>query len=184
MPALLFGQTPFEAKLEIHELRQSIELPERSDPLISASFGAFNTTRHENDFSLQLEYKSPWSFLEGNIVFGGMITSRASTYIYTGINWDIFFGITKAFISPSFHPGIYFRGKGLDLGFPIELQSSIALGYMLDSGARMSCQYYHISNCHMGNHNPGVEGVQVNLSFPLERTLYALDKMKTAFWVK
>lgn len=138
-------------------------------PLFSFGLGAYNTTRTQQYPDVQLEYRTCWKFLEGRIQFGGMITSQASTFIYTGITWDIFFGVSHFILIPSFSPGVYFPGKGINLGFPIEFRSSVALGYEFKKKNRIAIQYYHISNCHLGSRNPGVEGMTLSYSFPLNR---------------
>jgi hypothetical protein len=144
-------------------------LHDQTDSLLLIGLGAFNTTRSQQYPDIQLDYRTTWKFLEGKILFGGMITSQASTFIYTGITWDIFFGVTRFILIPSFCPGIYLEGKGINLGFPLEFRSSIGFGYEFKNKNRLAFHYYHISNCHLGSRNPGVEGITLSYGFPFNR---------------
>ncbi len=166
----MYISSPAEQGEQLIEKREAISSyqHEVKPHLFSLGLGAYNTTRNDHAYDLQLEYRTPWHFLEGDILFGGMITNQASTFLYTGIAWDIFFGVTRWVLTPSFSPGLYFPGKGIHLGFPVEFRSSIALGYALSTGKRIGLQYYHISNCHLGDRNPGVEGITLSYTFPLK----------------
>ena len=64
--------------------------------------------------------------------------------------------------------GLYSRGKGVDLGGPIEFRSGIELAYRLENGMRLGLGWDHRSNLEIYARNPGVEMVHLRLSIPLE----------------
>ncbi len=115
-------------------------------------------------------------------------------YIYGGLTWDCFrpriavstsvrsdlwggagidyekywsIGNDKAiFVGASFLPGLYKAGP-LDLGSPIEFRTQFEVGVVQKGGWRLSAYVEHRSNASIGQHNPGIEAVGVNLGFNL-----------------
>lgn len=135
--------------------------------LLNVGLGVYDIIHDPHHVLLQLEYRSflkKWTYLRPLI--GIMGTEKATLYIYGGIAGDIFLG--KYFVlTPSFAPGIYFKGKGKNLGFPLEFRSSMELSYILPNQGRLGAQFYHISNASFGYKNPGSESLVFFYSIPL-----------------
>jgi len=94
-------------------------------------------------------------------------TDRGSYYFCAGAGLDIFLG-KHLVLTPSFAPGIYFKGnKGKELGSILEFRSSIELSAQLPNKARLGAQYYHISNASLGFKNPGSESLIIFYAIPL-----------------
>ncbi|WP_157879134.1 acyloxyacyl hydrolase [Pararhodospirillum photometricum] len=63
--------------------------------------------------------------------------------------------------------GYYQRGGGRDLGYPLEFRSGLEIGWRFDGGMRAGVAMHHLSNANIGDRNPGVEELSLNLSIPL-----------------
>ena len=135
--------------------------------LLNVGLGVYDIIHDPHHVLLQLEYRSflkKWTYLRPLV--GIMGTEKATLYIYGGLAGDIFLG--KYFVlTPSFAPGIYFKGKGKDLGFPLEFRSSMELAYVLPNQGRLGAQFYHLSNASFGHKNPGSESLVFFYSIPL-----------------
>lgn len=62
--------------------------------------------------------------------------------------------------------GLYAEGSGVDLGGPIEFRSGFSVGYVNNTGVRMSLSIDHRSNLGIYSENPGLETVQFRVSIP------------------
>lgn len=129
--------------------------------LLNIGGGVFNIVKGEKYPMIQLEYRGNTEIYRRTYfwirpLIGGFINSRASTYFFGGVAFDIFLGNSFAF-TPTFSPGIYFQGKGKNLGYPLEFRSSVELSYIFPKKDRLGIQFYHISNGTFGETNPGTE---------------------------
>ncbi len=135
--------------------------------LLNVGVGVYDIIHDPHHVLLQLEYRS---FLKKctylRPLIGIMGTEKATLYIYGGIAGDIFLG-KYLVLTPSFAPGIYFKGKGKNLGFPLEFRSSMELAYILPNQGRIGAQFYHLSNASFGYKNPGSESLVFFYSIPL-----------------
>lgn len=135
--------------------------------LLSLGVGTFDTLRpKERMLQFQAEYK--WSACWKGIqpIACLMFTEKGSTYFCFGACYDIYLG--KYFIlQPSFAPGIYIKGGGKELGFPLEFRSSISLAAEFRNCHRLGVQFYHISNASLGFKNPGEESLVVFYSIAI-----------------
>ena len=95
-----------------------------------------------------------------------MATVKESLYAYGGLGYDIFIGKNFA-LTPSFAPGLYYRGNGKKLWFPLEFRSSIEAAAVFGGQHRIGAQFYHISNASLGRKNPGAEALVFFLAIPL-----------------
>lgn len=94
----------------------------------------------------------------------GFLTERwQSAYTYGGIGYETNI-LGRLYFYPSFSPGIYFRGKGVDLGSAIEFRSCLDVFYKISDRFHVGGEFFHLSNAHLGHHNPGVNGVIFYLS--------------------
>ena len=139
--------------------------------LLSLGVGVFNVVKGKKSTNFQLEYRSNFAIYENQILLirplaGIMATTRKSSYYYGGIAFDIF--ITPSIVfTPSFAPGIYVKGDGKNLGFPLEFRSSAELSYRFKNCTRLGAMFYHMSNASIGHKNPGTECLVFFLAVPV-----------------
>ena len=143
-----------------------------NDPrLLSFGVGVFNIVRNTKAANFQFEYRSDFALYKNQMIFirpllGVMATSKGSGYFYGGLAFDFFF--TKHIVfTPSFAPGIYIKGGGMELGFPLEYRSSAELAIRLNNQSRFGAMFYHISNASLGFRNPGTECLVFFYAIPL-----------------
>ena len=138
------------------------------DPaFINLSLGYFDVWKHDDSaLAAGAEWQSGWRLWIFQPILGGMVTTDGSLYGYGGIATDIFFG-NRWVLTPSFAVGAYSEGDGKDLGSTIEFRSSIAFAYRFDDRSRVGVRFYHLSNAGIGDHNPGVEVLDLTYSIPL-----------------
>ncbi|CCG08039.1 Putative uncharacterized protein [Pararhodospirillum photometricum DSM 122] len=91
---------------------------------------------------------------------------RAQPYLYGGLLADIMVG-RHVYVMPNTALGYYQRGGGRDLGYPLEFRSGLEIGWRFDGGMRAGVAMHHLSNANIGDRNPGVEELSLNLSIPL-----------------
>ncbi len=135
-------------------------------PLIQIGGGFFNVLRTKYCGQGSIEYKWSPVIYKLRPFVGFLLTTKQSAYVYGGIGYDIFIG-RKFVLTPSFAPGIYYRGEGKDLGFPLEFRSSLEAAFVFCRQHRLGAQFYHISNASLGHKNPGEESLVFFLSIPL-----------------
>ena len=119
-------------------------------------FGAgwFDWNRQKDQAAeINLEYRSDWKFWIFKPLAGAMVTSTGSFYGYAGIGIDVFLG-RRFVVTPSFAPGVYAQGGGLDLGHVIEFRSQAEFAYRFDDRSRLGFAISHISNASIGSTNP------------------------------
>lgn len=135
-------------------------------PLLQIGGGVFNVLRTKYCGQGSIEYK--WSPVVYKLrpFIGFLMTTKQSAYVYGGIGYDLFIG-EKFVITPSFAPGLYYRGQGKNLGFPLEFRSSLEAAVLFYGQYRLGAQFYHISNASLGHRNPGEESLVFFLSIPL-----------------
>jgi hypothetical protein len=138
-----------------------------SPSFVNIGIGAFNVRRGCTDPQFQAEYRSGYRFYEYVFPLAGvMLTTKGSTYFYGGIGLDIPLCFSFRLI-PSIAAGIYTKGGGKDLHFPLEFRSAIELAYEFSNQTRLGLQFSHISNASISKHNPGVESLVVSYSIPI-----------------
>lgn len=133
--------------------------------LLSLGVGIYNVCRNQRTMQYQAEYKWALSYKGIQPFFSFFITNQQSFYFCAGACYDICIA-DKVIITPSFGPGIYSKGKGKDLHFPLEFRSSLALSYQFSNKCRLGAQFYHISNASLGKKNPGAESLIFFIGFP------------------
>lgn len=135
-------------------------------PLVSVGGGYFEAGRHSDGF-FQIEYKWGkyfWHRIRPEV--GIMSPGFCSLFIYGGLAIELYCS-EHIVLSPNFTPGFYMKGSGRDLGFPIEFRSALEIAYEFLHGGRMGFQFYHISNAHLGSHNPGANAYALFIAYPL-----------------
>jgi hypothetical protein len=91
-------------------------------------------------------------------------TSDRTILVSAGVAYDLPIG-QRLVLTPSFMPGLYSHGRGLDLGYPLEFRSSLQMAYRFHSGSRFGVSISHTSNAHLGAQNPGEESLMLSYSF-------------------
>jgi len=139
--------------------------------LLNIGAGVFNIVRNKKSVNFQVEYRSDYAFYRNSMLFfrplvGAMATTTGSGYLYAGIAFD-FFIVPQLVFTPSFAPGIYLKGGGMELGFPLEFRSSAELSYRFTNKSRFGAMFYHMSNASIGFRNPGTECLVFFFSNPL-----------------
>ncbi|MBM3192395.1 MAG: acyloxyacyl hydrolase [Chlamydiae bacterium] len=95
-----------------------------------------------------------------------MGTLQASLWAGAGVNFEINFG-RPLVLTLGFGPGFFFAGHGKNLGYPLEMRSSIELAYRFRSQSRLGLQFYHLSNGSMSQRNPGTEALVLFYAIPI-----------------
>jgi len=138
------------------------------ETLFSLGNGIFNFNKSSPRTFVQGEYKGETFFRELRPQVGAFITHQGSFYLYSGLAYDI--SLAQWILTPSFSSGLYFKGKGRDLGFPLEFRSALEGTFRFQEGSRMGVVIYHISNAKIRLKNPGVNGIAFIISIPLKTT--------------
>jgi lipid A 3-O-deacylase len=95
-----------------------------------------------------------------------------SAFFGVGIRAEIRVG-RHFLLMPSFIPGLYTKGEGKDLGFPLEFRSCMEIAYEFTCKFRLGVQVYHISNASLSTKNPGLNSFAATLAIPLSRPCYS-----------
>ena len=139
--------------------------------LLYLGSGIFNVVRNKKYLNFLVEYRAKYGWYRDKHVFirpliTGSLTNRMGAFIGVGLAFDLF--LTPSIVlTPSFAPGVYFKGKSFDLGYPLEFRSAIELSWTNSWGCRFGTMFYHLSNASLGKKNPGAEVLMFFLGIPL-----------------
>lgn len=146
----------------------------KEDPnLLMFCGGAYNFTRYNPKHktgALQLEFKGP-SFFGKKILkikpFVALMGNfQGSLWLGAGVNFDI--NIANWLVATlGFGPGLFYKGAGKDLGYPLEMRSSAEIAYRFKSKSRLGVQFYHLSNASLARRNPGTEVLLLFYAIPI-----------------
>lgn len=145
-----------------------------SPNLLSFGMGVYDIFRYNHKYVtglMQLEYKGPDFFGERLLKIRPfaalMYNFQGSLWVGGGVNFDIFFN--QSFVTTlGFGPGFFYQGKGKDLGYPLEMRSSVEFAYQFRSHARLGVQFYHLSNASLScRRNPGTECLVFFYAIPI-----------------
>lgn len=129
--------------------------------------GGYIDTRGYSGSLLEVGYKHGdylWYYLRPQATL--FLSQFYSGYIGIGLGWEFY--LTKQIvITPSFSPGIYWRGEGRKLGCPLEFLSTLEISYEIGNRARIGFQCSHVSNAHLSHRNPGFNAFTLCISIPL-----------------
>jgi len=129
--------------------------------LLMASAGWVDVSRRRHSAAeLGLGYRRRTRLWAFRPAVGLTVTSREAVYGWAGIAYDVRIG--RVTLTPSFAPGLYRRGRGVDLGHPVEFRSQFEAGYRLTTRSRIGVALSHMSNAGLGQTNPGVETVTLD----------------------
>lgn len=138
------------------------------DPaFISFAGGYFDWNRQKNTAAeFRLEYRAADKYWIFKPLGGVMGTSDGAWYVYAGVGVDVYFG-DRFVVTPSFAPGYYHHGAGLDLGHELEFRSQIEFAWRFDNRSRLGLAVSHMSNASIGDTNPGTEAAMIYYSVPI-----------------
>lgn len=120
--------------------------------------GGAGIGRVELRFNQEFLRIRPFIGIEGN--------TESATYVYGGGMFDVRFG-EHFILSPNAAVGAYFNGDGRDMGSTLEFRTGVEAAWEFDNKMRIGAAFHHISNAGIGDVNPGVETLTLNLSIPL-----------------
>ncbi|WP_413207667.1 acyloxyacyl hydrolase [Rhodospirillum sp. A1_3_36] len=147
-------------------------MPDEVDTL-TFGMGAYNVWKdNEGDFDqmpalFRFEYRPAYYLWIAHPIAGIEATHLGSTYVYGGFMADVRFG-EHIILSPSAAVGWYNQGGARDLGGPLEFRTGIEAAYRFEDGLRVGMAFHHISNAELGDINPGIEEVTLNVSLPIQ----------------
>jgi hypothetical protein len=100
-------------------------------------------------------------------------TSHGSFYGSTGMMYD--FKYNSFLFSPSLSAGLYERGGGKNLAYPLEFKTQFEFGYEFENKSRFTIALNHISNARLGftihqnsYANPGEDSVIAYYHIPVD----------------
>ena len=139
------------------------------DPdFLSVAVGYFDWNRTKNTaVEFRGEYRSDAKFWIFKPFGGLMATTDGGFYGFAGVLVDVYFG-NRFVVTPSFAPGFYEEGSGLDLGHEVEFRSQIEFAYRFDDRSRLGVAVNHMANAGLGDSNPGTESAMVYYSIPFD----------------
>jgi lipid A 3-O-deacylase len=115
--------------------------------------------------ALEMEVGLPWRWTLLRPVAGLLATSGGAAFVYSGVAIEIPLP-GRLRLTPGFAPGVLAaRGDG-DLGSRVEFRSSVELSIAPAEAVRIGVGFSHISNAHLGDHNPGVEVITARIAVP------------------
>ena len=139
------------------------------DPdFLSVAGGIFHWEATENSAAeFRVEYRSDAKFWVLKPFGGLMATTDGGFYGFAGVLVDVYLG-DRFVVTPSFAPGYYEEGNGIDLGDKLEFRSQIEVAYRFDDRSRLGVAVSHMSNAGIGDSNPGTESVMLYYSIPFD----------------
>jgi hypothetical protein len=146
------------------ECFQQNEAPER----LSIQYG--DTYFQENIIGDEwyISYDAPVRYGAFQPTAGASITSDDDMWFGAGGKWSTENTVGgPIYIELSLMPGVYLRGDGPNIGYPIQFRGALGAGYHFDNGASLSMFYDHRSNAELSEVNSGIETVGVRLSYQL-----------------
>jgi len=143
-----------------------LDAKECPSPLLSVGGGYFGFGSDYCHGVFQAEYKWGklyWDHLRPIATI--VLTERGAFYAACGFGFEL--PLTERLIfTPSFSPGLYYKGNGKNLGHPVEFRSGLELAYQLKNKSLIGTQLYHISNAHLAHKNPGANALIFFIAFP------------------
>lgn len=100
---------------------------------------------------------------------GASLTNENDFWIGAGGKWTTE-GVTDSpiFIELSLMPGLYFRGDGPYIGFPVQFRGALGAGWRFDNGNAISVFFDHRSNANASDWNPGIETLSLRYTMALD----------------
>ena len=128
--------------------------------------GKFDVLHNQDgagEFRLEYRHENMWRQLYPS--WGVMVNTDGAVYGVFSLNYDINL-TSKITLTPFTGVGLYDKNGSKDLGGPVEFRSGAELAYELENEDRIGINFSHMSNASLYDHNPGVEALVLNVSFP------------------
>lgn len=135
---------------------------EAADLLMTSAGWVDVSRRRHSALELDLGYRRRSGLWAFRPAVGLMITTKQAVYGWAGIAYDL--RIARLTLTPSIAPGLYRRGRGVDLGYPLEFRSQFEAGYSISGRSRIAVALSHMSNAGLGRTNPGVETLTLDFA--------------------
>lgn len=138
---------------------------EEATPYLSFSAGAFDI-RRDSSAELAVAYRPGYHLLWMLQPHAGLlVNSDGGVYGYAGLLIDLKL-TDNLYLTPSAAVGAFNEGGGTDLGNVIEFRTGAELAWQFEDASRLGLGFYHLSNAHLSNRNPGAESVILTYSLP------------------
>lgn len=146
----------------------SARAQEAAPDYLTFAIGYFDVFGDDGATDLRLEYRpgktvlidnlKPWIGMEG--------TTDGTLWLGGGLLYDWNFS-GSWYMTPSLGAGLYAQGESdKDLDYPVQFRSQLEISYKYDSGIRAGASLSHTSNADLGDHNPGVEALNLSVAYP------------------
>ena len=129
---------------------------------IALTLGNFDILQNSyNSPEVRIEYK--FDKLKYNVIpFSGIMANLdGAFFVFLGLQYDIKL-LDFLFLTPSFSPGFYEKGRSKNLNFLLEFRTQVELSIKLENNKRLGINFNHISNGRLSLYNPGVESFAVS----------------------
>jgi hypothetical protein len=115
---------------------------------------------------IYLRRESARAFGPFGLGYGISATSNGAVWAGAGIIHTIAFPGSRTYFQSHFMPGVYIRGDGIDLGGPVNARAGVEFGWESRDGVRVGLSIDHRSHGGIFDRNPGLETVQLRVTFP------------------
>ncbi|MCB1651435.1 MAG: acyloxyacyl hydrolase [Alphaproteobacteria bacterium] len=142
--------------------------PSAQSDILKLAIGYYDVLDDQDGIDLRLEYQpSSVVFIDNLHPWAGLeLTSHGSIWAGGGLAYDWNFEPDWT-LTPSLGIGLYNKGgSDVDLDYPIEFRSQLALSYEYDTEKKVGLALSHLSNANLGHSNPGTEVISLYWSFP------------------
>jgi hypothetical protein len=134
--------------------------------LVEAGMGLYDARRRNISSLQEIELNLPASVWRLHAFAGFATTSTDDSYLYVGMRTESFLP-PPVIISLSFAAGLFNKGAGIDLGYPLEFRSAVKAGWQFRNGYSVGLELSHLSHGHLTDYNPGLETLAIVYTFPV-----------------
>ena len=134
---------------------------------VTFAAGAFDVEHSDNrDVEVALEYRSDLSWGPFKPFAHASYIGNDMTFVGGGVLADVQIG-DNWIVQPSV-AATWWRGEleHLDLGYPLQFRTRLEVAYRFPDKSRLGLAVTHSSNANLGDPNPGIESVMLNVSVP------------------
>ena len=144
---------------------QQSDAPER----IHIQYG--DTFFQEDDIGEEIfvSYDVPKRYGAVQPTMGASLTTDNDFWFGAGGKWSTErISDSPIIVEVSLMPGLYLRGDGPDLGFPVQWRGSLGAGVNFGDTGSLSVFFDHRSNANLTEVNPGIETLGIRFSYQLD----------------
>lgn len=124
----------------------------------------------KNTNELGLDYLTSHQYGAIRPVFSSNITEKGALWFGYGGVYEKLINVRHGnIVLQSFlMPGLYHKGRDIELGSVLEFKSGFEFGFETPSKKRVSLHFSHRSNADTGFTNPGLENIHLRFSIPID----------------